>query len=142
MGFFSFLTQDTDKSIASSYSNRPTFTVHMVDDKGNVWKEENYEGYGEFGGKDYYELLSEMNGGTGDRSEGISMAFDGDGTGRNPSVKHPNLVEVVRGWEYTPEAPFSCPDQGYFYSDEEDDSYEYEDDDWNDDEGDSTQYDD
>ena len=125
MGFFSFLTQDTDKSIASSYSNRPTFTVHMLDDKGNVWKEENYEGYGEFGGKDYYELLSEMNGGTGDRGEGISMAFDGDGTGRNPSIKHPNLVEVVSGWEYTAEAPLSCPDQGYFYSDEED-----EDDDW------------
>ncbi len=140
MGFFSFLTQDTDKSIASSYSNRPTFTVHMVDDKGNVWKEENYEGYGEFGGKDYYELLSEMNGGTGDRGEGISMAFDGDGRGRNPSVKHPNLVEVVSGWEYTPEAPFSCPDQGYFYG--TDDDYEYEDDDWNNDEGDSTQYDD
>lgn len=125
MGFFSWMTQDTDKSIASSYSNRPTFTVHMIDDKGNVWKEENYEGYGEFGGKDYYELLSEMNGGTGDRGEGISMAFDGDGTGRNPSVKHPNLVEVVSGWEYTAEAPLSCPDQGYFYSDEED-----EDDDW------------
>jgi len=140
MGFFSFLTQDTDKSIASSYSNRPTFTVHMVDDKGNVWKEENYEGYGEFGGKDYYELLSEMNGGTGDRGEGISMAFDGDGRGRNPSVKHPNLVEVVSGWEYTPEAPLSCPDQGYFYG--TDDEYEYEDDDWNNDEGDSTQYDD
>lgn len=128
MGFFSWMTQDTDKSIASSYSNKPTFTVHMLDDKGNVWKEENYEGYGEFGGKDYYELLSEMNGGTGDRGEGISMAFDGDGTGRNPSVKHPNLVEVVRGWEYTPEAPLSCPDQGYFYSDEEDE--DDEDGDW------------
>jgi hypothetical protein len=113
----------------------------MIDDFGNVWKEESYEGYGVFGGKDYYELLSEMNGGTGDRGEGISMAFDGDVRGRNPSVKHPNLVEVVSGWEYTPEAPFSCPDQGYFYSDE-DEEYEYEDDDWNDDEGDSTQYDD
>jgi hypothetical protein len=117
----------------------------MLDDKGNVWKEENYEGYGEFGGKDYYELLSEMNGGIGDRSEGIKMAFDGDGGGRNPNVKHPNLVEVVSSWEYTPEAPESCPDQGYFYyekEEEEEDHYEYEDDDWNDDDGDSTQYDD
>lgn len=30
MGFFSWKTQDTNKSIANRYSNRPTFTVYMV----------------------------------------------------------------------------------------------------------------
>ncbi len=56
MGFFSWKTMDTDKSISNAYSNRGTFRVQMVDDKGNVWTEDNYEGYGVFGGKDYYEL--------------------------------------------------------------------------------------
>ena len=59
MGFFSWKTNDTERSIANKYSNRSTFTVYMRDNEGNVWVEENYEGYGEFGGKDYYELLAE-----------------------------------------------------------------------------------
>jgi len=33
----------------------------MKDNKGNSWKEDDYKGYGEFGGKNYYELLTEMN---------------------------------------------------------------------------------
>jgi hypothetical protein len=33
----------------------------MVDHLGNQWIEDSYEGYGEFGGKDFYELLAEMN---------------------------------------------------------------------------------
>jgi hypothetical protein len=28
----------------------------MIDDKGNIWEEKEYDGYGVFGGKDYYEL--------------------------------------------------------------------------------------
>ena len=61
MGFFSFFTQDTHESIPNTFSNRPTFPVTMADDKGNTWVENDYEGYGVFGGKDYYELLDEMN---------------------------------------------------------------------------------
>lgn len=67
MGFFSWITQDTGKSIANRHSVRPTFPVTMTDNKGNKWHEKNYDGYGEFGGKDYYELIAEMNGkATGD----------------------------------------------------------------------------
>ena len=33
MGFFSWRTQDTDRSIANDYSNRKTFTVVMIDNK-------------------------------------------------------------------------------------------------------------
>ena len=125
MGFFSWMTQDTDKSIANNYSKRKPFPVTMTDDKGNRWTENNYEGYGDFGGKDYYSLLSEMNGGSGDRSEGISMAFaDGHGNGKNPNVKHPNLSEDPN-WEWRNEIPDSCPDQGYFYDDNDND------DEWN-----------
>lgn len=125
MGFFSWMTQDTGESIPSKYSNRATFPVYMYDDKGNVWKEEEYEGYGEFGGKDYYELLSEMNGGPSDRSHGISLAFgDGFSNGENPNVKHPNLV-TEDTWKWVNRPPETCPDQGFFYEDEgdEEDSY-------------------
>jgi hypothetical protein len=119
MGFFSWRTQDTDRSIANKYSNRETFIVFMIDDKGNYWMEDNYDGYGEFGGKDFYELLAEMNGLDSDRGEGIDLAFSGK------PYKSPNLVERKVDWVYTEEEPESCDDQGYFYGgyeeDEEDD---------------------
>ena len=75
-GQFSWFTQDTDEQIGSEPEN--TITVYMHDNKGNVWKEDNYEGYGEFGGKDYYELLAQMNNvENADRSDGIDLAFSG-----------------------------------------------------------------
>lgn len=41
MGFFSWKTQDTDRSIANNYSKQPTFPVYMTDNKGNRWEEVN-----------------------------------------------------------------------------------------------------
>lgn len=108
MGFFSFKTQDTHKSIANQYSIRPTFDVYMMDDKGNVWKESNYDGYGEFGGKDYYELVAEMNG-LKTRYEGIDLACSGK------KYKSPNLVESS-DWKYVDKNPKDCKFQGYFYN--------------------------
>ena len=72
MGFFSWFTQDTEMSIANIHSSQPTTTVFMLDDKGNKWEESDYDGYGVFGGKDYYELVAEMNGRT-TREEGIRI---------------------------------------------------------------------
>jgi hypothetical protein len=70
MGFFSWKTQDTNKSIPSSHSCRPTFPVTLTDNKGGRWHEPNYDGYGVFDGKDYYVLVAEMNGkATGDMQE-------------------------------------------------------------------------
>jgi hypothetical protein len=135
MGFFSWMTQDTDKSIASVYSTRNTFPVYMIDDKGNVYYEPEYEGYGDFGGKDYYELLAEMNDLTEGpnptihndlRSKGINLAFKDNPSGQHtPGVKYPNLVEDKDGWVYDMKGPKSCGDQGYFYKDE-DEEYEEE----------------
>jgi len=119
MGFFSWKTQDTDRSIANSYSGRETFTVYMTDDKGNKWKEDNYEGYGVFGGKDYYELLAEMNGKAG-RYDGISLAYSGE------QIKYPNLSEA-EDWPYIEIGPEICPDQGYFYDDGEEEECEEDD---------------
>jgi hypothetical protein len=129
MGFFSWMTQDTDKSIANQYSTRNTFPVYMIDDKGNVYYEPNYKGYGDFGGKDYYELLAEMNCITdfveGDvlndlRSKGLKLAFKDNPSGYATSgVKYPNLVEDKEGWVYDIKGPESCDNQGYFYSDQD-----------------------
>jgi hypothetical protein len=116
MGFFSWHTQDTDRSIPNSYSTRKPFPVYLLDDKGNAYYEPNYEGYGDFGGKDYYVLMAEMNG-LGDsedaRNAGIDLAFQEDQT----NVIYPNLVEKKEGWVFVPTGPDTCPDQGYFYSD-------------------------
>ena len=109
MGFFSWKTQDTDRSIANVFSNRTTFKVVMVDDKGNKYVEENYEGYGVFGGKDFYELLDEMNGGKGDRMAGIDLVFNKEGK----KFISPSLSEA--GWYCNGEAPDDCEAQGYFY---------------------------
>ncbi len=89
MGFFSWMTQDTNKSIANHYSGEPVFTVYLMDDKGNTWQEDNYEGYGEFGGKDYYELLDEMNGGNGDRDAGCELGLG------IPTIRNVHTGEIL-----------------------------------------------
>ena len=92
----------------------------MHDNKGNVWHEITYEGYGIFGGKDFYQLLAEMNnveGLTGDvdkdRSLGINLSFSD-----KPHIS-PNLTRN-KGWEWIDEAPESDPNQGWGDEDEED----------------------
>jgi hypothetical protein len=111
MGFFSFKTQDTDRSISNIHSSRDSFFVAMHDNAGNIWTERFYDGYGVFGGKDYYELLAEMNGLT-TREEGIHLAYSGK------DYLSPNLTERL-DWEWVSEAPESCRDQGFFYDEEE-----------------------
>jgi len=135
MGFFSWNTCDTDQSIANKYSNRPTFTVHMITPDGRVFTEKDYDGYGVFGGKDYYELLAELNGIGSDRDDAIDLAFKNNPSGENtPGVIYPKLVEnlekdVVAQYNSLPN-PESCEAQGYFYGDdEEEDEYEQEEED-------------
>ena len=144
MGFFSWKTMDTDTSIPSQYSNRKTFRVQMIDNKSNVWTEDSYEGYGNFGGKDFYELLAEMNGFVSQkgltyevdgeaytdeaRGFGINLAFKDNGSGiATEGVYYPNLVEKANGWVYEMGGPDNCEFQGYFYDDEDfdgEDDYE------------------
>ena len=78
-GQFSWMTQDTGQQIGSQDGNQ--IPVYMFDDKGKYYYENDYEGYGEFGGMDYYELLDKMNGGSGDRSRVIDLAFGKETTG-------------------------------------------------------------
>ncbi len=107
MGQFSWFTQDTNHRIVSGENHR----VVMTDDKGNQYVEECYEGYGVFGGKDYYELLAEMNGLGADRSKGISLAFKDSPAGYNPNCLFPSLTESGVYMGGIP--PLFDPDQGF-----------------------------
>jgi hypothetical protein len=124
MGFFSWRTQDTDRSICNKFSDRQPFTVIMTDDKGNQWVEKNYEGYGEFGGKDYHELVAEMNGEKPDRMIGIDMECSPEKF-PGKTLIFPSLTEY--GTYYGGIKPDSCEFQGFFYPDnsEEDDTRGY-----------------
>lgn len=80
MGFFSWKTQDTNRSVISEYvdykpKSKHTRNAYLMDNKGNIWGSK-YDGYGRFGldEKDYYELLAEMNG-KSSRDEGLNLAF-------------------------------------------------------------------
>lgn len=117
MGQFSWFTQDTHHRIIDGEEH----TIYMTDNKGVYYTEHCYEGYGEFGGKDYYELLAEMNGYPADRDKGIELAFaDGYDNGDNPNVLHPSLTEIEPKYMggYPPE---SDPNQGWLMDEDEDD---------------------
>lgn len=121
MGQFSWITQDTHEAIRESYGchDIEKTTAYMHDDKGNVWDEFYYNGYGVFGGKDFYQLLAEMNNAEGlngnvenDRRIGIDLAFDDNPDGENPNVKHPNLTRR-KEWKWINEPPITDPNQGW-----------------------------
>lgn len=115
MGQFSWCCQDTgERIVAGEYK-----TVYMTDNHGSSYEENCYEGYGKFGGKDYYELLAEMNGMGSDRDAGINLAFglESDGhskypEGDNPNILHPSLTRQ-KGWYCGGQPPKTDPNQGF-----------------------------
>lgn len=74
MGFFSWKTQDTNKSISNTHSSKGALKVVLLDNDNNIWIEKDYEGYGEFNRQDFYKLLAKMNG-KETREEGINLFF-------------------------------------------------------------------
>lgn len=119
MGQFSWFTQDTNHRIINGEKHE----IFMVDNKGNYWREECYEGYGEFGGKDFYELLAEMNGLPSDRGAGIDLAFENNYTGENPNILYPTLCEYPP--RYLGGIPKSDPNQGWVMEYDEDEEEYY-----------------
>ena len=146
MGQFSWFTMDTSHRIV----NEEEFTVYLVDDKGNKWKEDFYEGYGVFGGKDFYVLLAEMNGyefkdyGDGEgyvihngekfisngvwedaRNIGIELAFGEwiNGVCQYPRGDNPTLnwPAITESGEYIKGIPKTDPSQGFAEYEEEED---------------------
>lgn len=121
-GQFSWMTQDTGNQIGSEKEN--TIAVTMFDDKGNKWLERKYDGYGEFGGKDYYELLAQMNGvENADRQDGIDIAFGKmkiKGDVLFPAlIEEPNRFNFKRH-DFTQE-PENDPNQSWYQEPEYDD---------------------
>lgn len=125
MGFFSWKTKDTARSIANMYSERKVFTVFMiapmVDGSQRIYTEFNYDGYGLFGDKDYYELLAEINLGISDRSTGIDLRFcpnDFEQELKGKPVMYPQLYEKIpqdmSEIDFTKECEH-CECQGFFY---------------------------
>lgn len=102
MGQFSWYTNDGVRLLDDRPLLKPVYmTGEMPDGAIVTYKEERlYDGYGDFGGKDYFEFMAEMNGFTADdfggdknllRSKGIELAFDGDSHGENAPHKYPSL---------------------------------------------------
>lgn len=130
MGFFSWKTADTNKSISNVYSNRDTFTVYVLQPNGlPPLKEDSYQGYGEFAGRDIYALVAQWN--FPDmckdaksnwlpdeeiRNFGIDIAcYDKD----NAALEFPIKIVENPNLRYEDVPPsIGCPDQGYFYEDE------------------------
>ena len=113
MGFFSFKTSE-GRSIPNIHSTRPTFTVFMVLPDGTKYREDGYDGYGEFDGKDFYEAVAELNGCAG-RDAGCNLAFADPPI---PGLLQPRFTDDPdKRWEDLTD-PERCDKQGYFYDDE------------------------
>ena len=72
MGYFSFITSDTGRSIKLA---KP-ITVHLITEDHQVFTETSYEGYGVFGGTDIYSLIGYLNGFTGESKDVRNRVFD------------------------------------------------------------------
>ena len=154
-GQFSWMTQDTGQQIGSQDENK--IPVYMFDNKGKYYYENDYDGYGEFGGKDYYDLVAEMNGYTADDAEkfggtfgelrgiGIKLAFGELEPKNGGPVLFPALVTKpdkfnYRTHNFAVEAE-TDPNQSWYEpeEDEEDNSFDLDDNEdfgYNDDEDD------
>jgi hypothetical protein len=123
MGCFSWIAQDTNIPIYINGWQKPGYaqrTYYMWDNKGNSWSEPNYEGYGVFGGKDYYALLAEMNNIDGkDDDEKRSKAIRIDFSSNRDGIIFPNLTETSN-WTWKNKQPHSHYNQGCYveYDDE------------------------
>ena len=76
MGNFSWITIEGNQivNIWCKVLPQRRFMVYMHAPGGLVWEEPQYGGYGIFGGKDYFELLAELNGGE-TRADGIELLY-------------------------------------------------------------------
>ena len=138
MGFFSWVTSDTQESVWNRHTPQgatPCYLLIPPEFGGGFLYEEDYDGYGRFCGQDAYALVAKWNkpeeckDSEGEwkpdeeiRSIGINIAcYDED----NASLKYP--IKITRHeCEYdSVDASNGCPNQGYFDWEEEDDEEDY-----------------
>ena len=117
MGFFSWITSDTNRSISNVYSSRKAFKVAVIFPDNSRVIEDKYEGYGVFDGVDVYEWIAKANG-KKTREEGIDLVSDDFEEAAKNGFKVPKFAENLDAKYENLLYPKSCPDQGYFYEDE------------------------
>lgn len=132
MGFFSWKTSDTQKSISNVCSSRGALPVYLVTPQNKKIYEPEYEGYGVFGGYDAYALLAKWNCPAkcnGDEEHDRLIGIDiGCYPEQIAKLKYPlKFAEDPRKNYEDLEAAENCPNQGYFYDDEEPDDEDEED---------------
>ena len=135
---FSWITSDTNRSI----SIRRCFPVYVLIPEefgGGYLMEDNYDGYGVFGGRDVYALVAQWNcpekckGANGEwlpdkdvRGLGIDIACYDE---QNAALRYPIKIVEDKTIKYKDAAPsMSCPYQGYFYPEFDDDFWDTDDD--------------
>jgi len=138
MGMFSWFTSDEQEQITVDI----TRDIYMTGKDGRVFhQKDTYEGYGEFGGKDFYEYLAELNGLPSDRQEGIDFTARHGGNSmilgdlEKKGFNSPRLFaneRSIRNWDRF-DAPENDPNQGWLQEDPDDDyddpfASEYDDD--------------
>ena len=119
MGFSSFITIE-GRSIPNHHQDvRKTLTVYMHLPDGKVYKEEKYDGYCVFGGLDFFVAAAMINDYKGTpealRIKGIDMYY-GEEKEKYTWPQLSESIEYIGDFKTPPE---SCPHQGYFYSDED-----------------------
>lgn len=106
MGQFSWFTSDKNERIVAD----ETVDIYMSGSDHQVFHQKTpYEGYGEFGGKDFYEYLAELNDLPSDRGAGIELAYSGK---KYDSPKLFSVVENVIIASSYPD-PKTDPNQGF-----------------------------
>ena len=117
MGFFSWVTSDTGESISNHNSKKGALPVYLLCPDNNHIYEDDYEGYGNFGGRDAYALLAQWNApekcsgdDEKDRMVGIDLQFS-----YPEKIRFP-LKFTRESLDYESVEPSKdCPNQGFFY---------------------------
>lgn len=127
MGFFSWRTSDTYRSISNAYSSRDSLPVYLITPDNEKIYEPCYEGYGVFGGHDVFALLARWNFPdkcTGNEETDRDIWFNLTPDERD-DIKFPLKFSENKNKNYDDLRPSSddYKYQGYFYDDEDDDEY-------------------
>jgi len=137
MGFTSFLTADTGRSISNMYSSKGALPVYMHRPGVRRVYEPAYEGYAVFAGLNVFEEMARINGVTRESAlavwpgrddalliAGVYLLSEGEDEVKDLAERlgiakplvFPQFTEggKAKGLDYT-RRPESCPDQGFFY---------------------------
>ncbi len=113
MGYFSWRCAVTGKSIACVASTRGPVPCVVVCPDDTAIREDCYDGYGDFGGYDIYELVAQWHGQAG-RDAGLGIAFSEEGPPEYPiKIVALSAYTGQRYDELNPSEP--CEYQGFFY---------------------------